>query len=64
MTNAARLAEIGGGGTACSAPLAKLNREKAKVDLVLIVSDNEFVGGHAARAGDRVDVRMAAAQGP
>ncbi len=41
MTNAERLASIGGGGTACSAPLAKLNREKAKVDLVVIVSDNE-----------------------
>ena len=32
---------IGGGGTACSAPLAMLNREKADVDLVVIVSDNE-----------------------
>lgn len=41
MTNALRLGAIGGGGTACSAPLAKLNREKAKVDIVLIVSDNE-----------------------
>lgn len=41
MTNAEKLANVGGGGTACSAPLAMLNREKAGVDLVVIVSDNE-----------------------
>jgi len=41
MTNAAKLAKVGGGGTACSAPLAKLNREKATGDLVIFVSDNE-----------------------
>lgn len=39
--NAARLAAIGGGGTNVSAPLAKLNRDRAAVDLVVIVSDNE-----------------------
>lgn len=41
MTNAEKLANVGGGGTACSAPLALLNREKADVDLFVIVSDNE-----------------------
>ena len=41
MTNATKLAKIGGGGTNCSAPLAKLNAEKAAVDLVVFVSDNE-----------------------
>ncbi|RWM74172.1 MULTISPECIES: TROVE domain-containing protein [Mesorhizobium] len=41
MTNAAKLAAIGGGGTNCSAPLAWLVREKAKVDLVVFVSDNQ-----------------------
>jgi 60 kDa SS-A/Ro ribonucleoprotein len=41
MTNATRLAAIGGGGTSVSAPLALLNRHRAKVDLVVIVSDNE-----------------------
>lgn len=41
MTNAQALAKIGGGGTNCSAPLAKLNAERAKVDLVVLVSDNE-----------------------
>jgi 60 kDa SS-A/Ro ribonucleoprotein len=41
MTNAQKLADVGGGGTSCSAPLAYLNRERAKVDLVILVSDNE-----------------------
>jgi len=41
MTNAAKLASIGGGGTNCSAPLAQLNRRKAKGDLVIFVSDYE-----------------------
>jgi 60 kDa SS-A/Ro ribonucleoprotein len=41
MTNAARLAAIGGGGTNCSAPVLKLIEERAKVDLVIFVSDNE-----------------------
>ncbi len=40
MTNARKLANIGGGGTSCSAPLQKLNRERAMVDLVIVVSDN------------------------
>lgn len=41
MTNATKLAAIGGGGTNCSAPLAKLNAENATPDLVIFVSDNE-----------------------
>lgn len=41
LTNAQKLAAIGGGGTHCSAPLARLNRDKAKADLVVFVSDNE-----------------------
>lgn len=41
MTNAAKLAAIGGGGTNCSAPLAQLNRQKATGDIVIFVSDNE-----------------------
>ena len=41
MTNAQKMAELCGGGTACSAPLAWLNREKAPVDLLLMISDNE-----------------------
>lgn len=39
--NAAKLAGIGGGGTNVSAPLALLNKERARVDTVVIVSDNE-----------------------
>jgi 60 kDa SS-A/Ro ribonucleoprotein len=41
MTNAQKLAAIGGGGTNCSAPLALLNERKATADLVVLVSDNE-----------------------
>jgi len=41
MTNAKKLASIGGGGTNCSAPLARLNAQKAKVDLVVFISDNQ-----------------------
>jgi 60 kDa SS-A/Ro ribonucleoprotein len=39
--NAAALAAIGGGGTNVSAPLAQLNAERAEVDLIVIVSDNQ-----------------------
>src|SRR5262249_13925237 len=41
MTNAQKLANIGGGGTNCSAPLAHLNQRRAMGDLVIFVSDNE-----------------------
>ncbi len=41
MTNAKKLASVGGGGTSCSAPLRELNRRRAKGDLVLFVSDNQ-----------------------
>jgi 60 kDa SS-A/Ro ribonucleoprotein len=41
MTNATKLAAIGGGGTNVSAPLARLVDDGAAVDLVVIVSDNE-----------------------
>jgi 60 kDa SS-A/Ro ribonucleoprotein len=41
MTNASKLAAIGGGGTNCSAPLAALNRRRAEGDLVVFISDGE-----------------------
>lgn len=41
LTNAAKLAALGGGGTNCSAPLAELNAAKAAPDLVIFVSDNQ-----------------------
>ena len=41
LTNAAKLAALGGGGTNCSAPLAMLNAEKAAPDVVIFVSDNQ-----------------------
>lgn len=41
MTNARKLAAVGGGGTNCSAPIRVLNKEASKTDIVIIVSDNE-----------------------
>ena len=50
MTNATKLAAIGGGGTNCSAPLARLNKLGAKGDLVVFISDNEsWVDARAGR---------------
>jgi len=50
MTNAEKLASIGGGGTNCSAPLTKLNARKAAGDLVVFISDNEsWVDAHSGR---------------
>jgi 60 kDa SS-A/Ro ribonucleoprotein len=50
MTNAERLASIGGGGTCVSAPLAQLNARKARGELVVIVSDNEsWIDANSAR---------------
>jgi 60 kDa SS-A/Ro ribonucleoprotein len=41
MTNAARLAAVGGGGTCVSAPFVWLNGRQERGDLVIVVSDNE-----------------------
>lgn len=38
---AARLARYGGGGTNCGLPLAKLNKQRARADLVIYFSDNQ-----------------------
>ncbi len=51
MTNATHLAKIGGGGTNCSAPLARLNAEKAVPDLVIFISDNESWADPKANRG-------------
>jgi len=51
MTNAGRLASIGGGGTNCSAPVRLLNQRKAKADLVLFVSDNQSWVEHRLDGG-------------
>lgn len=53
ITNAKRLASIGGGATNCSAPLAALNKANAKVDLVVFISDNQswVDARHADRTG-------------
>jgi 60 kDa SS-A/Ro ribonucleoprotein len=50
VTNAQKLASVGGGGTNCSAPLRLLNERKAEGDLVLYVSDSEsWVDARAGR---------------
>jgi 60 kDa SS-A/Ro ribonucleoprotein len=54
MTNAAKLAAVGGGGTACSAPLALLNKRKAHGDLVIYVSDNESWADPARGRGTKM----------
>lgn len=41
LTNAKKLASIGGGGTNCSAPVEVLVQEQARIDLLIFVSDNE-----------------------
>ncbi len=56
MTNAGKLARIGGGGTCCSAPLAQLNREKAHVDLLIMVSDNESWADNEQRWGSKTSL--------
>ena len=58
MTNAQKLAAIGGGGTNCSAPLAYLNDARRMGDLVVFVSDNE--SWVDARRGLDGDERVAA----
>jgi 60 kDa SS-A/Ro ribonucleoprotein len=40
LTNAAKLAAFGGGGTSCELPLIELNKNKAKADILIYVSDN------------------------
>lgn len=54
VDSAKTLASFWGGGTACSAPLVKLNAEKARVDLVMLVSDNQSWVDHAHSGGTRV----------
>jgi len=54
LTNAQKLAGLPSGGTNCSAPLAWLNKQQAKGDLVIYVSDNESwmdanLGGRATQ---------------
>lgn len=41
MTNATKLAKLGGGGTNCSLPLRALNQSGEKVDAVIFISDSE-----------------------
>jgi len=51
LTNAHKLAAVGGGGTSCSAPLAKLNAMRQPVDMVILISDNESWADRGAHWG-------------
>lgn len=52
LTNAAKLAALGGGGTNCSAPLVALNESRLAPDLVIFVSDNQsWVDARQGREG-------------
>ena len=54
MTTAEKLSAIGGGATECAAPLNLLNKEKAAVDLIIIVSDSEsWVRSYSLWGGSR-----------
>lgn len=57
LTNAAKLAALGGGGTNCSAPLAALNAAGVAPDLVIFVSDNQ--SWVDARQGGQATAMMA-----
>ncbi len=58
MTNAQKLAAIGGGSTYCASVIKKLNQEDAKVDYVIFTSDNESwvngTGGYGCRGKSRL----------
>lgn len=52
MSNAQKLASVGGGGTNCSAPLQLLNQQRACGELVVFISDNEsWVDANLGRGG-------------
>jgi len=53
MTNADALAALPSGGTACSAPLRRLNALGAPVDVVIVVSDNQSWADFALRPTGR-----------
>ena len=60
MTNTAKLAALGGGGTSCSAPIARLVKAKAQVDLVVLVSDNQsWVDARAAGSTETMRLWLA-----
>lgn len=65
MTNARALAAVGGGGTDCSAPLAKLNADGARGSLVVLISDNEsWVDARRATTGLMVEWEAFARRNP
>lgn len=62
MDNAKTLASIGGGATACSAPLRHLNARKASINTIIYISDNESWkdndGGYYGWGSSRTNTTM------
>jgi 60 kDa SS-A/Ro ribonucleoprotein len=56
MTNAELLANLPSGGTACSAPLRRLNERHAQGELVIYVSDNQSWADFAVAPDTRLGV--------
>ncbi len=54
VETASKLSSFWGGGTACSAPLVKLNAERASVDLVVLISDNQSWVDNTGNGATRV----------
>jgi len=55
MTNAQTLRGFGGGGTNCALPLERLNRENAKAENVIYISDNESWHRYGGRGGTAIE---------
>lgn len=55
LTNAERLARFGGGGTDCSIPFRYLNQQQAKVDTLIMFSDNESWSHNGGRLGSSTE---------
>ena len=63
MTNAEKLASLGGGGTACSLPLSWLNKDHQSADLVIYVSDSESWADYVNGPGTTFSYRSASIPG-
>jgi 60 kDa SS-A/Ro ribonucleoprotein len=60
MSNARRLGAVGGGATACSAPLRRMLERGMSADLLIYVSDNEsWFDGLASTAARRTQTQEA-----
>lgn len=60
MTNAQKLASIGGGSTNCAAPIERLNQTGMAADLVVFISDNQsWVNNEGWRSSESTNLMSA-----